>query len=259
MNTIESTNKVQAPQLPAAYELISLDQVESLRTKAIELARNGVDEGTLIWTQNQSFANARMNKSWICNTDDLHCALILRPEFEHEKFYQMLIIAVVSLGNAIASHVTPMTALGYLWPNDIAIADHKIASVWLDEGKNDDGRWLCITLSCNVLNSPDDEGLMAMSIRESQGTTQLNNQVLLESFSREFIKQINNWSERGFDYIFDQWHIRLGRLDELIELDYPGKRYTGYVKNITPMGDLEIAIDDNHLNLTIQNYMELDP
>ncbi len=114
------------PELPAAYDLVFFEQVESIRTAAVELADQGYDEGTLIWVLKQTRAKVRLNKKWICNHGDLHCAVILRPDFEQQKYYQMLIVAIVSLGNAIAAHVSAMTVLGYNCPTIFALPGIKL-------------------------------------------------------------------------------------------------------------------------------------
>ena len=258
MISLIDDSRESEPQLPAAYDYIFFEQVDSLRDKAAELANKGSDEGCLIWSINQKKARARQHKTWVCNTGDLHCSIILRPDFEPSEFYQMLIVAIVSLGNSIASYVSPMTALGYQWPNDICIANHKIASLWLDKGKSNGTDWLTITLSVNVLNAPDDPQINAISIREVEGSTDLNNKILLESFAREFIKQINNWAQRGYKYIFDQWRIRLQHFDQVIALKQGTETITGTVKNVDGFGNIEVCIGDQVRNISIQNHMELN-
>ena len=245
------------PQLPAAYDYIFFNKVDSLRDKAAELANNGADEGCLIWCLDQARALARLNKNWICNDGDLHCSIILRPDFGASDFYQMLTVATISLGNAVASYVSPMTALGYLWPNDICIANHKIASVWLDKGKSDGMSWLTITLSVNVLNAPEAPEIDAISIRAAEGSTDLNNKLLLEAFAREFIKQINNWSERGYEYIFDQWRIRLQNIDQSIALQLGTEQITGKLKQVDKSGSIEVSNNNQIRKISIQSYMGL--
>ena len=246
-----------APQLPAAYEYVFFEEVESLADKSAELANNDANEGCLIWSLNQKNAQARPGKSWVCNDGDLHCSIILRPEFATGDYYQMLVVAIVSLGNSIASYVSPMTALGYRWPNDICIANHKIASIWLQHGESSETDWLTITLSVNVLNAPEDSKINAISIREIEGTTDLTNKRLLESFAREFIKQINNWSQRGYQYIFDQWRMRLQDNDQTITLVEDGQKIKATVTKHDELGNIEITNDEKVRMISLQQYMGL--
>ena len=114
MIAAESYTNINHPELPAAYHLIVLDKVKCLRESASSLAAKDYDEGTIVWAKNQTDGKARLGKQWISEYGDLQCAIVLRPDLELQKYYQMLIVAIVSLGNAIASHVSAMTALGLL-------------------------------------------------------------------------------------------------------------------------------------------------
>lgn len=243
------------PQLPVAYDCIVLRQVESLREKAADLANRGAEEGCLIWCLNQDSARARQKKVWICSEGDLHCSIILRPDFEVSKYYQVLVVAIVSLGNSIASYVSPMTALGYRWPNDVCIAGQKISSVWLDHGNSNGAAWLTVTLSVNILNAPAEPGINAISIRDAQGSTDLDNRLLLESFAREFLKQINNWSHRGYQYIQDQWRVRLQNLDQSVVLHHGMETITGTVRQLDEYGNIEVVNGSGVRKISIQDHM----
>ena len=89
-----------------------------------------------------------------------------------------------------------------------------------------------------MLNAPEDPEINAISIREAEGSSQLNNRLLLESFAREFIKQINNWSDRGYKYILDQWRLRLQYTNQPIEFQRGGESVRGIVNAI--LTNLEI-------------------
>lgn len=259
MQSVITTPQQAPPELPAAYELVFYEQVESIRDTAKELANREHDEGLLIWTSNQTNSYGRLNKNWVCSDGDLHCSIILRPDFESDKYYQILLIAIVSLGNSIASHVSAMTALGYNWPNDVNIANHKIASIWLDQGRSKNGDWLAISLSVNLKDSPQDQTFYAMSIRQAEGITDLTNKDLLEAFAREFIKQLNNWADRGFAYIYNQWKIRLQNIGEQIELQTSSGCHHGRIKGVDAHGNIQLETTDGDvIKITIDDYMEFD-
>ena len=257
MQYVSATPQQTSPELPAAYELVFFEKVESIRESARELANQEHDEGLLIWALQQTNSYGRLKKSWVCNDGDLHCSVILRPEFEPKIYYQILLVAIVSLGNSIASHVSAMTALGYNWPNDVSIANHKIASVWLDQGKSAKGDWLTVSLSVNIKDSPQDQLLNAMSIKQSEGTTDLTNKDLLEAFAREFIKQLNNWADRGFDYIYKQWKVRLQNIDTQVEIQSSKGIHCGIIKGVDAEGNIQLKTTDDVTKITISDYMEL--
>ncbi len=258
MIAAESYLSTNNPELPAAYNLLVLDQVKCVRESGSDLAAQDYDEGTIVWVKSQADARARLNKQWLSHDGDLHCAIVLRPEFDPQKYQEILIVAIVSLGNAIAGHVSAMTALGYCWPNDIMIARDKIASVWLDQGISEMGEWLVISASVNISSTTHSQDINAISIHQAEGNKTLTTQMLLESYAREFIKQINNWAERGFDYIFKQWQVRLQSDDNRVELNTRKKVYSGIVKAVTPSAELRLETDDGKVTtISLSDYMEL--
>ena len=96
-----------------------------------------------------------------------------------------------------------MTALSYGWPNDVMIARHKIASFWMDQGSfstdSVETPWLVLTHAVNIASAPEDMLLSAMSIHEAEGDKSLTAELLMETWARQFIAQINDWSEKSFE------------------------------------------------------------
>ncbi len=232
---------IEQPELPAAYNLIMPGKVANLREYTVHRASEGAEEGTIILAEDQEVAFGCAGKSWQCFPENLHCSLVLQPDFSKERYHEIVFVALVSLGNSLATHVSPMTALGYSWPNDINIAQHKIAAIWLDQGDCPHGPWLSITCSVNIRHAPKDLVVEAMSIHEAEGGTTLSSAVLMETFARQFITLINAWSERGFDYILALWKIRAEFQGTKINLELNGNPETAEAKDVTKNGDLVVT------------------
>jgi BirA family biotin operon repressor/biotin-[acetyl-CoA-carboxylase] ligase len=236
------------PELPAAFELIHFKEINDLRAKAVQLSKSGKDEGTIIWASSQTNARGRRDQEWCCNSEDLHCTIILRPEFSREKYPQMVLVSAVSMANALAAHLSAMTALGFNWPNDINIAKHKVAAIWLDyetDQTMDNNPWLNITTSVNIQNSPEDFSIPGMSISEAEGGTEISAPELLEIYARQFITQINQWSERGMEYISRQWKIRAENINQEITINLKNERVNGIFKDIGDNGEIQVELSDN--------------
>lgn len=231
-------------ELPVAYRLVEYDEVRNLRETAIDLAQKGDEEGTLIWARNQTDAKGWLGKKWITNEQDLHCSIILRPDFEFDKYAEVILVAAVSLAHALATHLSAMTALNFSWPNDLTVAGHKVASIWIDADPVADQPWLVVTASVNLINAPEDFSIPAMSIKEAEGQTDLTVEVLLETYARQFISQINNWSDRGSNYIVNQWKIRDDGTGKQKTLYLKDKRLVGLQQQIGPKGEMILEIDD---------------
>ena len=249
-------SSAHTPELPVAFELLKLGEVDDLRQRAAELAIQGAAEGTIILATNQSSAKGCGQKPWQGFEGNLHCTILLQPEFPVQQYHEMLYVAVVSLGNSIATHVSPMTSLSYRWPNDISIANHKIASVWIDHGEGKDGPWLNCTGSVNIRHSPDELMLTSMSIHEAEGGTELCVNLLLETWARQFITQINEWADRGFDYILAQWKMRADIAGCGVELLLDGQHIKGQCTGVTQSGCLEVVSDSGNCSVDPLIYMQ---
>ena len=259
------------PELPAAYELVCYDQIENLRDKACELAREGAEEGTLLWAAAQTNPLGRLEQKWHSSQGDLHCSIILRPEFSPNLFPQIMLVAAVSMANALATHLSAMTPLAFDWPNNISIATHRVAAIWLDtatefhsgkstQNENDcevDQPWLTVTTSVNLLQSPGELSATAISIREVEGTTDLDSMVLLETYARQFITQINQWSERGMKLMGRQWISRAEGVGEQITIRLTDQEFTGTLEKFGDDGDITVKLPDNtRRTVELAEYVE---
>jgi len=238
------------PELPAAYELIEFDSVRCVKCKAAELALVGAEEGTLLWAKKQQNGTGRLGSNWYSKPGDLHCAIILRPDFPIEHYAELLLVGTISMGNALATHVSPMTALGYTWPNKITIATHTIANVWVEYDQRNPA-WLTVSCSANILDTPDDLSIPAISVLEAEGNTDINSGILLESFARQFITLINQWSDEGIASIVNKWKLRAGVTGKLSTLYTHRGSFSGNIKAITDQGALEVISEENQ-NLVYQ-------
>lgn len=232
------------PQLPAAYELVSVGEVESLREVVAELAQKGAAEGTILLAENQTRTLGCAGKPWQGFKGNLHASIILQPDFDPALDNEMLFVGITSLGNAIAAHVSPMTALAYSWPNDINIAGNKVASIWLDRGNIESARWLAITCSVNIKKGPGGFTLPAISILEAEGSTDLTANTLLESWARQFVRMINLWSDKGFGHIFSLWQVRSEIVGKQMKLQLDGATIEGVAKEVTSSGDIVVKLSN---------------
>ncbi|MCY4051343.1 MAG: hypothetical protein OXE41_03440 [Gammaproteobacteria bacterium] len=225
-------------ELPSAYDLLEVAESDDIRKLAAITANDGGGEGTLIWLKKQTAGHEWDGRPWYSEEGDLHCSVLLEPEFERQHYAEMLLVASVSMGQALAQYLSPMTALGYDWPDKLMIANHVVGRVWVQYG-GESKPWLSISSSINILNAPEDFSIPAISVREAEGKTELNAEKLLQAFSREFITWINHWNEKGFLDLLDRWKVRGNQ---------PGSSYesgliTGTLHEIDSYGNLIVQVD----------------
>jgi BirA family biotin operon repressor/biotin-[acetyl-CoA-carboxylase] ligase len=244
--------KEASPILPSAYELESIVEVDNVLAQAARRAAAGADEGTLIWAQRQTNARTRRHP-WDAPDGNLHCALIIRPDFDNQRSQQLCAVAAVAAGSAIAEVVAPMTGTGLCWPGDLLINELLAGQVQFavpacdDHGKSDGQGscnserwpWLVIALSVNVAHHPQNQEPEEFnSIHDSGDSKDVTPTEVLELFTRHFLRWINIWAEDGFKPVREEWMRRARDLELPRALPFEHGHYVGINRGIGEHGEL---------------------
>lgn len=232
------------PVLPAAYELVALDRVDSVVEEAVRRARRGAGEGTLVWAGEQTDARTAAGKPWHAPYGNLHCALIIEPEYDNITAQQLLYVTMISAGTAIADIVSAMTGLRWRWPDEIFINDLKSGMVQLSVPGDDADPypWLVLAVSINVAEHPPNPEPERFNSLHASGTPEANVGELLEAFSRHFLAWVNRWAEEGFEPVRKAWLMRADGIGEAVALRLARGPVDGALKGVDPQGKLEVGL-----------------
>lgn len=235
------TAERELPSLPGPYEPVVLEEVDSVLAEAARRARAGAAEGTLIWARSQHAAGTRKGHPWLAPAGNLHCAVVLQPEFDNALAQQVCAVAGVAAGAAIAEVVAPMTGMGLRWPGDLLINELLAGQVQLaaPEGGTDPWPWLAVAVSINVTDHPENpEPEEFNSIHDSGGSEHVRAVDVLEHFARHFLRWINVWAEEGFEPVRAAWMQRARDVGEPRSLELEHRRVAGTVRGIGEHGEL---------------------
>lgn len=212
--------------LPHQYELVILDRVDDVTREAARRAADGAEEGTFVVAVEQSDARTRHGAPWFSPAGNVHCAIVLRPDFPNARAGQLVYVGGVSAGAALAGLLSPMTGLRYRWPNRILLNE-------LDAGRivlagpgldRDPMPWLVLGLMVNVAHHPENPEPEAYNSVHASGSREVGVEALIEDFARHFLASINRWDEEGFEPIGRAWTARatgFGHSSELAGPDAP--------------------------------------
>lgn len=248
------------PALPAAYELVVLDRVDDVIDEAVGRASRGAGEGTLIWARQQTAARTASGKKWYAPTGNLHCALIIEPEYDNLSALQLQYVATVSIGTAIADAVLAMTGLRWRWPDEIFINDLKSGMVrlWAPADSAERYPWLVLGVSVNVAEHPPNPEPEQFNSIHASGTPDATVEALLEAFSRHFLSWINRWAEEGFAPVRKAWMLRADGIGERLTLDLGAETLSGEFQGINELGEAELEGDDGSRRLlSVGDYFRL--
>lgn len=249
-----------SPQLPPHYELIRLARVDSVMAETARRARDGAEEGTLVWADEQEDARTRSGHRWFSPPGNLHCAILLRPDFDNIRSGQLAYVAALSAGSALAPLLSPMTGMRYRWPDGIYINDLRSGRIVLaSQGGGDPYPWLAVGAMVNVgLHPPNPEPDEYGSVHAS-GATEVTVPQLLEDYARYFLHWLNRWANEGFEPIGRQWQIRADGVGEEIALALGERRLRGNFVGLDDQGRLVIrSSGDADTSVSVNEYYELD-
>jgi BirA family transcriptional regulator, biotin operon repressor / biotin---[acetyl-CoA-carboxylase] ligase len=104
------------------------ETIDSTNTRAVELARQGAPEGTLVLAEAQSAGRGRMGRRWVAPAgSSLLMTLILRPKLAPCQAQRATMVCSLAALEAI-HRVTGLVAQ-VKWPNDIVLNGKKLGGI----------------------------------------------------------------------------------------------------------------------------------
>jgi BirA family biotin operon repressor/biotin-[acetyl-CoA-carboxylase] ligase len=200
-------------EIPSVFEPLLLEEVDCVLREALERARSGAPEGTLLWAKRQRAATTRRGERWLAPAGNLHCAVIFEPDMPLREAQQLVLVGALAAGAAVAEVVTPMTGLGFGWPGDLYLNELLAGQVQMaaDTGSGEHCARLALGLSVNVAwHPPNPEPERFNSVHASgEGDTDAVEPVeLLQLYARHLLRWLSIWQDSGFDAVRDAWRAR---------------------------------------------------
>ena len=248
------------PRLPPQFELVVLERTGSVIEAALARAAHGAGEGTLVWAREQANVRTRRGNAWIGYPGNLHCALIIEPDYPNEESWQLLYVQALAVGSAIAEMVSPMTGLRFRWPNRLLVND--LLAARLDVAVTDPGHdpypALVLGASINVaVHPPQPEPEEYNSIHAS-GAFDITVIDLLEAYASHFLAWSSRWADEGFAPLRRAWRIRADGLGADSEVRLFGVSIHGHAHDIDEQGALVVDTREGARRITIGEYFGLD-
>ena len=116
-----STEK--SPRLPPQFELVTLDRTASVMDAALARAVRAPAKAPSSGLGSRRGARTRRGKAWIGYDGNMHCALVIEPDYPNEESWQLAYVNTLAVGSAMAEMVSPMTGLRFQWPNRLLVND----------------------------------------------------------------------------------------------------------------------------------------
>ncbi len=237
-------------------------EVGSTNDIALDWARNGAADGSLVLADSQTSGRGRETRRWVTNPGSaLAMSLILKPSSEEAEFIPRF-TALAALGLVKALEQWGLTAQ-VKWPNDVLLHGKKVAGVLVEgDWQADHLTALVIGMGVNVSpgSVPPKAALRypATSIEAELGE-ELDRWAILAEILHAIQYYRNVLTTESF---LEEWNARLAFKDQTVMFRFPGEQVRpARVMNVHPDGRLALKLDNNEVYLAVAgeiNYLERD-
>jgi BirA family transcriptional regulator, biotin operon repressor / biotin---[acetyl-CoA-carboxylase] ligase len=224
--------------LAPAYRLLRYDSLASTNDEAKRLARDGAEEGTIVWAREQTVGRGRRGRPWQSPPGNLYATFLRRPRCAANVAHQLGFAAALAVADTCAA-LLPAARLLCKWPNDVLVNGRKVSGILL-ESESDGGAslaWLVVGIGLNVVASPVGTEYPATSLHE-EGAAGATAETALEHLASAFLAWSDRWIADGFAPIRAAWLGRAANLDEDIRVRLPRETLTGRFVDLDAEGAL---------------------
>jgi BirA family biotin operon repressor/biotin-[acetyl-CoA-carboxylase] ligase len=216
------------------------DVVGSTNREAHRLGQQGAPEGTVVIAEGQREGRGRLGRSWASPSGGgLYLSFVLRPGCPPSGVALLTLVA----GIAVASTVRAMGFEPQLkWPNDVLIADRKVAGVLTEALFHQDRvDFVVVGVGINVNTElkafPGDVRDMATSLRVSGGRP-VSRLLLLQRLLRRQEQWYELFSAGALEKIIERWRQLDTTVGRVVEVILPQKRFVGVAEAVDDDGAL---------------------
>jgi len=122
-------------ELEMGGKLVFRKVTGSTNDDALDLAREGAEEGTIVIAEHQRYGRGRMGRTWEDRDgEDLLFSMVVRPRFSRRKTAGLTVLAAVAVTEGIWGLYGRRTRIR--WPNDVVYRRRKLAGVLVEGGKD---------------------------------------------------------------------------------------------------------------------------
>lgn len=133
--------------------MVVLPQAGSTNALLADRARTGAAAGTVLVTEHQTAGRGRLDRTWLTPARAcLTFSLLERPDLP-ARHWPMIPLAVgYAVHTALSASLPELSdrGLGLKWPNDVLVADRKLAGILVERIDTPDGPAAVIGIGLNV-------------------------------------------------------------------------------------------------------------
>lgn len=224
---------------------------ESTQIIAHQLAQQGVPDGTVVLTEEQTAGRGRMARKWdSAYGKGIWMSVILRPDVPLHRAPQFTLIAAVSVVRAM-EEVTGLRP-DIKWPNDILLNGKKCTGILTELQSDADGiKALIIGIGLNANQEQDDfsdevKGI-ATSLKMETGQ-EVSRQELVGAILYSLEQYTAMYINEGFGVLKTMWEGYSTTIGKPVRARMAKETLEGIAEGITDDGVLQLRTPDGKLH-----------
>jgi BirA family biotin operon repressor/biotin-[acetyl-CoA-carboxylase] ligase len=219
-------------------------EIDSTNRWLAQQAREGADEGLVVFADFQSAGRGRLDRAWRATArSSLLCSLLLRPALDVDSL--QLVVAAVALATRAAlvrlSGLRPQLK----WPNDLVVGDAKLAGLLADVVAVGEGLAVVVGLGLSLTDHPGD--LPATDVRALTGVT-ISARGLLDILFEELEPRYARLeSEEGRETLREEYRGSLVTIGQRVRIERSEDAVVGDAKDVDACGRLVVDVEGTEM------------
>lgn len=226
-----------------------------------KLARDGVDEGIVVFAEAQTKGRGRLGRKWISPAGKgLWFSILLRPSILLQETTQLTVACGVALRRAIESETGLQATIK--WPNDIIVHGKKAAGILTElKAELDRVAYAMVGIGVDVnLTAQDfstDLRKTATSLKLEAGA-HIGRSALAVRILQELDSDYRRIREGDFERVADEWEKHCATIGQHIQIRVADRRIRGRAESLAEDGSLLVRTEHGHLESVIGGDVTLE-
>jgi len=235
-------------------------ETDSTNDIALELARGGEREGTVVMTDHQRAGRGRRGHTWSSPpARDVLMSLVLRPPGDARSALPVTLVIATSVA-VVLSKLLDLD-VGVKWPNDVVCAKGKLAGILAESSSSSSGvAHLVVGIGINV-NVRAEEFPARLHQAATSCRVITGQDCNRAAVAADVLGAIEAYYDRlvrdGFASLRSAYEARLIHSGRAVAFEQNGVRATGVVRGVALDGALRVASADGNESLLYGESIEV--
>jgi BirA family biotin operon repressor/biotin-[acetyl-CoA-carboxylase] ligase len=226
-----------------------------------KLARDGVEEGVVVFAEAQSKGRGRLGRKWMSPAKlGLWFSVLLRPDLRPQETTRLTVASATALRRAIQSQTDLKPEIK--WPNDLLIEGKKVAGILTElRAEVDRVKYVILGIGLDVnLNAgdfPADLRKSATSLKVELGESVARPELavaILEELDHDYARVCSG----RFAAVADEWEQHCATIGQRVVVRTGDRIIRGRAESLAEDGALLLRSDHGHLKPVTGGDLALD-